>query len=47
MKKKIKKLPEPPSCIYNPGVTCFPKNRVCDKCGWNPTVEKKRKEGKR
>ena len=46
MKKKVKKLPESPSCIYNHGVTCFPQNRACEKCGWNPEVEKKRKEGK-
>lgn len=29
-------------CQYNEGVACDSKN--CDGCGWNPDVEKKRKE---
>lgn len=29
-------------CLYNEGVQCMkPK---CDRCGWNPVVEQKRKE---
>ena len=31
-----------PSCIYNEEVEC--KNHKCGSCGWNPKVEKKRKE---
>lgn len=36
-----RKTPEPPTCPNNPSVAC----RVqvfCDKCGWNPEVEKRR-----
>lgn len=29
-------------CKYNEGVDCL--NEKCDKCGWNPEVEKRRKE---
>ncbi len=30
------------SCLHNPEIICkIPK---CDTCGWNPEVEKKRKE---
>ena len=29
-------------CLYNEGVACSAQK--CSKCGWNPEVEKKRKE---
>ncbi len=29
-------------CKYNDGVLCA--NHKCDRCGWNPVVEKARKE---
>ena len=34
--------PEEQACKYNDGVLCA--NPKCEKCGWNPIVEKKRKE---
>ena len=40
-----KKRPEPPTCPYNSGVVCRVQ-MFCEKCNWNPEVEKKRKEGK-
>lgn len=30
------------SCLYNPEIICSLRN--CENCGWNPEVEKKRKE---
>ena len=30
------------ACIYNDGVDCETHN--CERCGWNPAVEKERKE---
>ncbi len=30
------------SCQYNNGVDCFPGERHCEKCGWNPVVADKR-----
>ena len=38
----IKKKPDFPKCTYNPGVCCHPAVKKCDKCGWNPAVEKAR-----
>lgn len=35
-------LPYPP-CKFNPsGIVCIDKSK-CDKCGWNPAVERQRK----
>ncbi len=31
------------SCLYNEGVSCDPKDRNCEKCGWNPEVLAARK----
>lgn len=31
-----------PSCEYNKGVSCS--KQECDRCGWNPSVERMRKE---
>lgn len=31
-----------PTCVYNREIGC--KRRKCSTCGWNPTVEAKRKE---
>ena len=31
------------NCYYNTGVTCSGEIRPCDKCGWNPDVDAKRK----
>lgn len=31
-----------PACRYNPGVVCFPGERKCSGCGWNPDVAKAR-----
>lgn len=31
------------ACTYNVGVECQAKNH-CDKCGWNPDVDKQRKK---
>ena len=36
--RRMKEIP----CEYNEGVFCITRN--CDTCGWNPEVEKKRKE---
>lgn len=41
MKKKIVK-PAPPVCPYNEGVACWPNQRKCPQCGWNPEVAEKR-----
>lgn len=41
MKKKIVK-PAPPLCPYNEGVACWPNQRKCPQCGWNPEVAEKR-----
>lgn len=30
------------SCKYNVGIECY-KKKSCDKCGWNPDIDKKRK----
>ena len=30
------------SCLFNDGVLC--EKHECENCGWNPKVEKKRKE---
>ena len=35
-------VPKGPSCRYNDGVFCD--KQACDGCGWNPAVEKSRKE---
>lgn len=34
---------KPGDCLYNVGVNCG-NHANCDKCGWNPAVEKARKE---
>lgn len=31
-------------CPYNEGCRCKPKDKECDKCGWNPVVAEKRKK---
>lgn len=31
------------NCRYNIGIECDNRS-MCDKCGWNPKVEKERKE---
>jgi hypothetical protein len=31
-------------CKYNPFVNCDDEYKKCHKCGWNPDVDKKRKE---
>lgn len=31
-----------PSCIYNKMVECPESMRICQKCGWNPEVERQR-----
>lgn len=31
-------------CPYNVYITCPADGRKCDKCGWNPKVEEKRKK---
>ena len=31
-------------CPFNQAVDCDKDNRNCDKCGWNPDVDKERKE---
>lgn len=38
VKKKL------PRCAYNLGVGCDKANCHCGTCGWNPEVERKRKE---
>lgn len=38
IKKKL------PKCMFNNGVGCDKINRKCVSCGWNPEVERKRKE---
>lgn len=38
-----RKKPEPPACPHNPGVVCRGQ-KGCDRCGWSPEVEKKRKQ---
>ena len=32
------------ACCHNDGVSCHPKNRHCETCGWDPTVAKDRLE---
>ena len=29
-------------CVYRPGVNCSDRSR-CDRCGWNPEIEHRRK----
>lgn len=44
MKKKIVK---PASvCPYNEGVACWPNQRKCPQCGWNPEVAEKRNKAR-
>lgn len=31
-----------PSCITNEGVKCWPGERKCSECGWNPVVSRAR-----
>lgn len=33
----------PPPCQYNCGVGCPKADRNCEKCGWNPSEEERRK----
>lgn len=44
MEEYKRKLPEPPKCMYNDGVVCWLKEKTCDKCGWCPEVEARRKQ---
>lgn len=30
------------TCPHNAGVDCLPSQKCCDRCGWNPEVEKDR-----
>lgn len=30
------------SCKFNGGVECYPNERRCNKCGWNPEVAQRR-----
>lgn len=39
---KINKRSEEELCIHNPSVDC--ECRECNKCGWNPDVDKERKK---
>ena len=39
---KQRQKPKEAECKYNDGVLCA--RRKCEKCGWNPEVEKARKE---
>lgn len=39
---RFKPSPESPWCNHNMGVLCSEKDR-CNRCGWNPEVETKRK----
>lgn len=36
--------PEPPKCLFNEGVVCELKEKVCHRCGWCPDVEAARQE---
>lgn len=38
MKEQKHKPPEPPRCMFNDGVVCWPNEKTCDKCGWCPKV---------
>lgn len=31
-------------CAYNDGVLCPPVGRRCERCGWNPAEQARRKE---
>jgi hypothetical protein len=42
MKAQKQNPPEPPKCMYNDGVVCWPKEKDCDNCGWCPKVEARR-----
>ena len=33
-----------PTCRFNHGVSCWDKVPNCAKCGWNPKVERMRKQ---
>lgn len=35
-----------PNCRFNSAIECKEETPQCQKCGWNPKVEKKRKKGK-
>ena len=41
-KKLCVDLPEERQCVFNQGVLC--EDNKCENCGWNPAVEKRRKE---
>lgn len=34
-------------CLYRPGIECTDDPCLCDRCGWNPVVEKKRMEARK
>lgn len=40
--QSINKKPDFPKCPHNEGVCCHPVVNKCDRCGWNPAVEKAR-----
>lgn len=36
--------PERPQCLYNEGVVCELKEKICHRCGWCPDVDAARQE---
>ncbi|MGN0998665.1 MAG: hypothetical protein ACI4PO_03860 [Faecousia sp.] len=37
------RVPDDNKCPHNDGVICYPNQKDCSKCGWNPDVAKVRK----
>ena len=45
MNEATNREPWQDGCVFNPhGVVCKDKNRNCECCGWNPGVERHRRE---
>lgn len=42
--KENEKQKDSERCPYNERVDCEERTRVCKKCGWNPEVDKKRRQ---
>lgn len=41
---QTQKTIESPRCPHNDGVICYPGERQCDRCGWDPEVGQARLE---
>lgn len=44
MEHRFLKNPDAPTCPHNEGVVCWPSERICETCGWDPNVAEARLE---